>query len=795
MAEGIRLELSLADKFTVELKKHKDSLGGFRAAVKDTQFKFQFAWAQMEDSLKRFSVGSVGQKVKQLAAVMETAVRKMQAAWHRLAVGAMNGGARIGNALNSIRQKLTSLPALLASSAIALSFGAAIKKGIEFNATVESLTMQFEVMTRSATRARNIMKDLVSFAASTPFEMNEVASTAKSLMAFGLTGNEWLRRVGDAAAAANQPITEMAAVFGKIASGSFGEAFMRLAETGIATRKMLEGQGLKFDKGGSYVGTIDKALSAISSIVDTRFGGMMDKMSQTWQGKISTLKDNMGMVLGVATGRLFDSLKPRLDRLDKILQRIVSGGAAAALGERLSRPIIAVLDTALKWLSDPEKLFGKFFEWGDRVGLVFTTIWAGIKWVWNLMSEFVEWSIAGFAKLGMTAERALSKIGLADWDKETQAKLDATSAKFDAAGQRLRAAFADEGALQHWRTGIEEINSRIYDLAQLGRSGGSSLSAILTGKSTGEGLDTAPSFARTPKIKAPGNEFLDRNASRLKAEQDLETAIFEMRLENFDITRMALDQLDAQWMETKKEMWSDYYEGLTTMGTELFVDSMSSLILEDAENMKLALDDIWQGVKESFVRMSLGMVAQWIKGRVKMAITEHAIMKGSAAAQLGASAPKVAAMTGETAAAAGLASAGYHAALAWMGPFGAGIAASLTGQMNATIAATKIANLAAMRGGGVLPGGGSGNEDNRMVAMSGGEAVLNRRAVDTYGRETVDALNRLQFQPSGGVFSPTFVVPGGGADARALMRDIEDFLVPELERLAKLRRFRMVMSS
>jgi len=108
---------------------------------------------------------------------------------------------------------------------------------------IESLTMQFETLLGSADAAGKRMQEIVEFAASTPFEVAELAAASKQLQTVGgnmLGIGEGLRMVGDAAAMTGKPLEEIALhigrVFGAMVSGtSAGESVGRLQELGLIT--------------------------------------------------------------------------------------------------------------------------------------------------------------------------------------------------------------------------------------------------------------------------------------------------------------------------------------------------------------------------------------------------------------------------------------------------------------------------------------------------------------------------------------------------------------------------------
>jgi tape measure domain-containing protein len=73
-------------------------------------------------------------------------------------------------------------------------------------------------MLGSAEQAKSMMAQITQFAAETNFETPELADASKSLVAFGVAQQQvipTMRMLGDISAGLNQPIGELAQLFGK----------------------------------------------------------------------------------------------------------------------------------------------------------------------------------------------------------------------------------------------------------------------------------------------------------------------------------------------------------------------------------------------------------------------------------------------------------------------------------------------------------------------------------------------------------------------------------------------------
>jgi hypothetical protein len=210
--------------------------------------------------------------------------------------------------------------------------GSALKESSGKASAVESLTMQFNTLLGSADAAKERMKELVDFAASTPFEVSELSATSKLLQTMGgtmLATGEGLRMVGDAAAIAGRPLEEVGLhigrLFNAITSGtSAGESVARLQELGLITGKVKrEFESLATAQKSGKKSTLDanQALSMMKGVLASTEGAMA-RLASTTEGKLSNLQDNISK-LQVAFGTgMNEGLKVALDSANATLPQL-----------------------------------------------------------------------------------------------------------------------------------------------------------------------------------------------------------------------------------------------------------------------------------------------------------------------------------------------------------------------------------------------------------------------------------------------------------------------------------------
>lgn len=173
------------------------------------------------------------------------------------------------------------------------------------NATreMEDLTTQFVAFTGSAKGAELQLQKLQEFAATSPFELTEVAEANRTLLAFGSTTSESLeqvRQLGEVSAATGKDLGELATIFGQIqAEGKLtGERFNQLIERGVNIGpELAKSLGVASTSIRGLISdgaiTADAVAAAFQKMTAEggQFFGATARLSQTVSGQLSTLKD------------------------------------------------------------------------------------------------------------------------------------------------------------------------------------------------------------------------------------------------------------------------------------------------------------------------------------------------------------------------------------------------------------------------------------------------------------------------------------------------------------------------
>ena len=307
---------------------------------------------------------------------------------------------------------------------IAALGAAAIKSA----ADLEAMEVSFISLTGGAKQASDMMRNLNDFTAKTPFQIEEVAKSARQLIASG-SGidevNQQLQFLGDIAATSGQPIDEIAAIFAKVnAKGKVElENLNQLAERGIPIFTALsEATGLPADKLGAGAVSVEQFNEVLKSFAaEGGFAaGAMERLSQTASGKFSTALDNLKLAGASLAESLMPVVKNILDGFTGLMQTmtrltpetkkfmLVAAGIAAALG-----PLLMVLPSIISgfmMLMSPITLIVAaiaglgyaIVTFADEIAVPVTAVinffiglWNTVTDIWSFMKGAFKGTIAG----------------------------------------------------------------------------------------------------------------------------------------------------------------------------------------------------------------------------------------------------------------------------------------------------------------------------------------------------------------------------------------------------------------
>lgn len=204
----------------------------------------------------------------------------------------------------------------------------------------EMLKLRLKVVTGSAEAATVAFKEIFAFSTRTPFDPAELVEAAILLKAFGLEGMDALKNVGEAAAAMERPLADIAMAVGSMETDPMRSLGIEIARVGDkATVSFRDKLGKELVKSAKGVQAIRELILETFSI---KFGGGLDEASTTLLGLLSTLKGNIFAAFATVGEQLQPIFKPMIGALNAFVTKGIESGALAKFGDQVAGFAISV---------------------------------------------------------------------------------------------------------------------------------------------------------------------------------------------------------------------------------------------------------------------------------------------------------------------------------------------------------------------------------------------------------------------------------------------------------------------
>lgn len=252
-----------------------------------------------------------------------------------------NDGLKKG--INNIGGSFDKLKSIATRALGTIGFGALVKEGVQYNATVEQLQTSFEVMTGSATKATDIVEKLKEIGAKTPFEFTGLAETTQLLMNYGFEADDAISKMqmlGDISQGSAEKMNRIATAYGQMSSaGKVSlEDVKQMIEAGFNPLQEIsqntgESMASLYDRISKGTISIDEITASMerSTSAGGKYFQSMEKQSQTLNGQWSTAKDNfsnlLGSILKPISELLTNTILPAVNNfMSKLQEKIDNGG-------------------------------------------------------------------------------------------------------------------------------------------------------------------------------------------------------------------------------------------------------------------------------------------------------------------------------------------------------------------------------------------------------------------------------------------------------------------------------------
>jgi len=227
---------------------------------------------------------------------------------------------------------------------------------------MESLTLQFEVLTKSAEKSRDLIKSFRDEAIKSPLSVVDYANAGKTLMAFGTSAEKTLpilKMLGDVSLGNSERFGSLALAFAQTQAAGrlMGQEVLQFVNAGFnplqeisrkTGRSMIELKKAMEDGAISAAMVTDAFRSATSQ--GGLFFGAIEKGASTTEGKMAKVRDAVdSLQISFGTG-LNEGLKVALDSTSTFLPQLESKFASAGtvLGQALKQAAEGNLETFAK---------------------------------------------------------------------------------------------------------------------------------------------------------------------------------------------------------------------------------------------------------------------------------------------------------------------------------------------------------------------------------------------------------------------------------------------------------------
>lgn len=221
------------------------------------------------------------------------------------------------------------------------------KAGVEFNSKMEKYQTAFTTLLGNGEEASRVMAQIREDAARTPFDVDSLTQANQMLIAAGISADQArddVLNLANAIAATgggSAELSRMASNLQQIQNTGKASAMdiRQFANAGINIYGLLaDSMGVTAAEAAEMDVTYEQLAAALAHAAEEggKYEGALEAQSQTFQGRISTLKDNATQLAGALTDDLFaklsDSALPMvMDWVATLLEAAQTGGIEGAL--------------------------------------------------------------------------------------------------------------------------------------------------------------------------------------------------------------------------------------------------------------------------------------------------------------------------------------------------------------------------------------------------------------------------------------------------------------------------------
>ena len=292
---------------------------------------------------------------------------------------------RINNGLNNVRrgfkrfgnyavqqferskQKANGLMGVFKKLLGMIAAGITIKASIDGASSMEQFRNTLETVLKDPNKARKKLAWTNRFANKTPFESQEVVEGMTKLQSYGIEGDRilkttnrtYLEMIGDMASGMGKSFDQ---AIEAVADARTGE-LERLKEFGI-TKSMIadfgKSKGLEIFNNKGQIKDMELFNKTLFEMMDSRFGGAMEKQAKTFKGGLSTISGAFKSGLATLAG-----VNEFGDIVENSPFQILKDKVIIPFSELLVK--LQEDGTFTKWAENLASVFQELISWGEKI--------------------------------------------------------------------------------------------------------------------------------------------------------------------------------------------------------------------------------------------------------------------------------------------------------------------------------------------------------------------------------------------------------------------------------------------
>lgn len=209
-----------------------------------------------------------------------------------------------------------------------------VKSGLSYNRDMESYLTNFKVMLGDEQLAAEKLEEIRKMAASTPFTLSDLTEGTQTLLQFGIAADDTtnvLQMLGDISLGNADKMQTLVRAYGKMSSAQkvtlenvnmmIDAGFNPLNQICEATGESMSDLYKRISDGKVGFEELQAAVEAATSEGGQFYNGMLEA-SQTFNGRLSTLQDNVAALTGKLTDGLFSALGDLIVKTNELVVSI-----------------------------------------------------------------------------------------------------------------------------------------------------------------------------------------------------------------------------------------------------------------------------------------------------------------------------------------------------------------------------------------------------------------------------------------------------------------------------------------